>query len=407
MTVLTFAGRLVPFDKMKNDYLEKRVDRLASGEGHGLSDSGPCAEANALLRSRPEVPVAEPLPPLEESLIDRAPDRFWPQGAGVLSLEAAAERKADDDLWRVALNRFRFTRGYHSDWRLDDSTFLGAEVYEFETPQGAIRADSFATQVGCTYANDVFKVDRYGIGLQTRTSGITEQVSFVVGSRRFVIFLTSAEAPTDHKAIRRLARASMGNARGSGDKVPTPTQTEAVDHCQRSSALVDAVKKHAASDDTAYPIPADGSQLEGLVADEGPPGWTMWVDEQSPERATQFGTPGAQFFYHRGWEIPETYIEHQLAYMPSTADAERYLLSHLVTLCPQFLSLDPIDGVPGGVVFSLPEQDTTVYTAIIVRGPFLSLVWHATREKRAAPEFMDLIRQIDAKFAALSADDVL
>lgn len=162
-----------------------------------------CARVEELLSSAsPETLRAEP--------VDWMPTRV---AAGyqitldqptTLEMVVASRRNPGES--RIELLEDRFLDGYEQSWRSStDHVEFGAQ--RFATVEGALAFHAFANRYACQFANEAFRGPRGSVGLQIRfASGppIGEQVSWVSGTTRILVFVDHPAPPPNHARVESL-----------------------------------------------------------------------------------------------------------------------------------------------------------------------------------------------------------
>jgi len=130
-----------------------------------------------------------------------------------VDLSAAAESRHDPDT-RAQLEATGFVRGHLRGWSAVDGRTLQADAFEFATHQGAVAYQRTVTGHACEYANETFEGPNGGIGLQVRYSTgdpIVEQVSWVDGTRRYLVAVSHLEPPATHDRILAILARATGS----------------------------------------------------------------------------------------------------------------------------------------------------------------------------------------------------
>lgn len=120
-----------------------------------------------------------------------------------LDLDAAAESRHDPDT-RDQLLDSGFVSGYQRIVRAADDRAIQIDAFEFESHEGARRYQETVIRYACRFANLGFGHPDGGVGLQVRYSTgdpIVEQVSWVEGSRRYVVSLSLLSPPAEHDRV--------------------------------------------------------------------------------------------------------------------------------------------------------------------------------------------------------------
>jgi hypothetical protein len=161
-----------------------------------------CMAAEAILAAV-DPPPANPAP-----LPDSLP--YNPPEPGALytfsfpmNLEQAATSRHDEDTG-TQLAAAGFVAGHMRAWYAADGRGIQADVFEFETPEGAAEYQAAVTRHACRYANEAFRAPMSGIGLQVRYGTgdpIVEQISWIAGNRRYLVQVSERSVPPDHGRI--------------------------------------------------------------------------------------------------------------------------------------------------------------------------------------------------------------
>lgn len=125
-----------------------------------------------------------------------------------MDVEAAAESRHDPDT-RAQLLGDGFSAGHLRQWRAADGRQISADVFEFRDSGGALKYHRSVNQYACQFSNEAFQGPGEGVGLQVRWSRgdpIVEQVSWVVGSRRFVVAVSALAPSAHHDRVLGLAQ---------------------------------------------------------------------------------------------------------------------------------------------------------------------------------------------------------
>jgi hypothetical protein len=125
-----------------------------------------------------------------------------------ITLKTLVASRRNPDESRIELVKDGFVDGYERSYASPkDHIEYGAQ--RFRTADGALAFHAFANRYACQFANETFRGLRGSIGLQIRfASGkpIGEQVSWVSGTTRLLVFVDFDEPPPDHFRVEVLTR---------------------------------------------------------------------------------------------------------------------------------------------------------------------------------------------------------
>ena len=128
---------------------------------------------------------------------------------GPLSLSGAARTRADPDA-RSKLEAAGFVKAYQRTWNTADGHVLFAEIFEFRDSPGAMQFHRQTLEYSCRFSNEAFEGPfPASVGQQLRYSGaesIVDQVHWVDGPYRIIVFHSFASPPADHGAVLALAQ---------------------------------------------------------------------------------------------------------------------------------------------------------------------------------------------------------
>ncbi|MDO8484325.1 MAG: hypothetical protein Q7S35_05210 [Candidatus Limnocylindrales bacterium] len=163
----------------------------------------PCERVEVLLAARNLQPVeADPvewMPPPELPGYRLTLD-------GPTTLEEVAQGRKNPEESRKELARDGLVTGYERSWD-GPNDHLEFAAQGFATSEGALEFHAFANRYACQFANEVFPGPRGAIGLQIRfASGkpIGEQLSWVSGKTRILVFVDHDLPPADHSRVESL-----------------------------------------------------------------------------------------------------------------------------------------------------------------------------------------------------------
>lgn len=128
------------------------------------------------------------------------------------SLEIVVAGRRNPEESRIELVRDGFRDGYEQDWDSSaDHVEFGAQ--RFATVDGAVAFQAFANRYACQFANEAFRGPRGSVGLQIRFAKgppIGEQVSWVSGATRLIVFVSHSGPPSDHSRVESLVELVPG-----------------------------------------------------------------------------------------------------------------------------------------------------------------------------------------------------
>lgn len=169
-----------------------------------------CIEVESLLPERPAAVIGR-VPALTEGLLTDPEPGALMLISHAVDLDAAAVSRHDPDS-RRHLVEAGFQGGIVREWEAADGRRIHADVFEFADPAGALRFQAAVNRYACGFANEAFGTLRQGIGLQVRWSTgdpIEEQVSWVSGSRRYLVSVGHTDPPTDHARVLAIAERAV------------------------------------------------------------------------------------------------------------------------------------------------------------------------------------------------------
>jgi hypothetical protein len=128
---------------------------------------------------------------------------------GPLSLNGAARTRADPDA-RAKLEAAGFAEAYQRTWDTPDGRVLFAEIFAFRDSAGAMQFHRQTIEYSCRFSNMAFEAPfAASVGQQLRYAGaesIVDQVHWVDGRYRIIVFHSFAAPPEDHTAVIDLAK---------------------------------------------------------------------------------------------------------------------------------------------------------------------------------------------------------
>lgn len=115
-------------------------------------------------------------------------------------------------VWLAELQEDGFRRGLIRSWDLPDGAIAQVQVYEFDTPEGALAFQRFAVGGSCGASRDVFEprgvAQAVGLQIWWADGDESEQVSFVRGTRRYLANVRAPIVPERALVLRITARLS-------------------------------------------------------------------------------------------------------------------------------------------------------------------------------------------------------
>jgi hypothetical protein len=187
---------------------------------YALTDQ-PCAGAEWLLLGGRLLPSADrdfrSDTPLHAGLINAPGTLVEDRSMGIDG--AAASRVYPNA--REVLEFNGFLAAHRRVTEVSEKVTIQTDVFEFGDAEGAHGWQAAINRAACQSSNETFPAPGVGVGLQIRRRDpdfprIVEQVSWVVGNRRFVISHSFWERPPDHETILMLAR--QGVTVSGGDR---------------------------------------------------------------------------------------------------------------------------------------------------------------------------------------------
>ena len=123
------------------------------------------------------------------------------------TLESVAAGRKNPDASRRELGRDGFVGGFESAWE-GRGNHVEFEAQQFATRDGAVAFQAFAMRYACMFANVAFLSSQGAVGLQIRFATgrpIGEQLSWVSGTTRLVVFAGFDAPPPNHGLVEQLA----------------------------------------------------------------------------------------------------------------------------------------------------------------------------------------------------------
>jgi hypothetical protein len=121
------------------------------------------------------------------------PDVQWPTPAAV------ANGRSDASVWIAELTHDHYERGLWREWQATTGGLLQTEVLQFDSHVDALAFQDWVISGSCFSATDVFGAlsVQEGIGLRLNwpNGDVSDQVSFVRGSRRYLAAFRAGSPP--------------------------------------------------------------------------------------------------------------------------------------------------------------------------------------------------------------------
>jgi hypothetical protein len=178
------------------------------GASPTLIEARACIGVEFLLPAK-ATEVAGNVPPLRDALLYFSDSGAPLVGDEGMTLEQYSSTRADPETHQQLVDD-GFLVGWSRTWRTVDGDQIETGVSQFKDAEGALRYHRHVNQYACQFSNEAFVGPGGGIGLQMRyASGphpIVEQVSWVLGARRYVISVGTAGAPPNHDRLLDLAQ---------------------------------------------------------------------------------------------------------------------------------------------------------------------------------------------------------
>ena len=127
---------------------------------------------------------------------------------GPLTLEMVVESRVDGDAGREQLVKAGFEDAHHQR-SVGPAGPAEVTAQRFATPEGALAFDAYAARFACVFASDTSQGPNDGVGLEIRyadqTTPFGDQVSWVDGRTRLLVWVGGAAPFTDHDRLETLA----------------------------------------------------------------------------------------------------------------------------------------------------------------------------------------------------------
>lgn len=298
---------------------------------------------------------------LDDSMLD--PGSPWQTDFDLAQdLTAAAQNHGDSppEPWEAALAGHGFIRGWIRGWSYGDTAYetdtLMSQVLEFES---AAQAQAFQRQITvstCTTSLDVFEVPGLpgAVGLRFLFDGaseprVTDQVTFVVGKRRYIVALGRPGAEPNRQQLFDLAREAHSKATAPGDL------------CATLSGAFDDVAMFAQEGESG-PI----QDLSSVVVGTTPAGFELLLEGEEEDRNGTHAVP----VYRRVWK-KETggSMDLSVTQYGTPRVALRELRSNARSMCQQSNSVTIPDEMRGTLVFTQVQENEVMRFAYFARGP--------------------------------------
>ena len=151
----------------------------------------------------------EPRVNLGDLLVREPPPGFTPTADSWMSLQEAAHSRRDPEEGRRTLRKYEYQSGYFRAWASNDIV-AGARVFQFSSPANAFAFHAYAARYACVFSNDAYTVPAIagsiGLEIRYRDGRITDQISFVRGTRRYLVWFSYPRRPASHQDATELAQ---------------------------------------------------------------------------------------------------------------------------------------------------------------------------------------------------------
>lgn len=268
-----------------------------------------------------------------------------------------AENRRD---WRAALAENRFRRGWKRLWLLGGNKFLTdnflQEVLEFETAAEARRFQRWAIAYTCRAAEDIFAVpDLPGaVGAQFTfepEGRVADNVSFVIGNRRFAVVLGAARGSPDRGQLFGLMRAAVSMASAAGDP------------CADPEGLIEKALRWG---DRSSPHPI--WDLRRLLPSQPPAGFRLDPRGSLEGGLSMSPTSERHPHFRRTWSDGVAWIAESVFQFPDPDAARRWLQQTAERWCAEAATVSTVEVIPGSVLIFNQGPDLLSQLVYFIRG---------------------------------------
>ncbi|MQA98802.1 MAG: hypothetical protein GEU78_00680 [Actinobacteria bacterium] len=321
-----------------------------------------CPGARAILDEAPaHVAHASATPrQLEDSLL-RGISPWHQTGDFAQDLTLAAQNHGggSEQAWESALAGHGFVGGWKREWSLGDPQFthdsLMEQVFEFSTAEGARDFQRSLTEATCGSSQDLFTVPgipgAVGMRFVFEESGpdrVSDQVSFVVDKRRFVLVLGEPGGEPDRQQLFHLARQAYDNATRPGNL------------CR---VLPGAFAEMAAFARSASRDPI--ADLSEVIVSDAPLGFDLRMQRKDRLVAGPRVTRG----YEREWDVEgNASLTEHVAQHRTVKSALARLRSTSTNMCNGSDSVTMLHEIPGSLMFTSIQDNTLARMVLFARG---------------------------------------
>jgi hypothetical protein len=318
-----------------------------------------CPGAREILAEAPapEVEASDTPRQLDDSLLRGISP--WDQTgdfAQDLTLAAQNHGGGSEEAWEAALAEHGFVGGWKREWSLGDPQFtsdsLMEQVFEFSTPNGARDFQRSLTEATCGSSGDLFSVPGIpgAVGLRFVFDGdrVSDQVSFVVGQRRFVLVLGEPGGEPDRQQLFHLARQAHDLARQPGNlcRVLPGAFAEMAMHARGASGRAVA-------------------DLSDVTVADAPIGFDLTVQRKEREFDGDRSVP----VYHRMWRVEgNASLTQSVTQYRNVKAALGNLRSRSTNMCNGSDSVTMLDAIPGSLMFTQIQDGTLARMVLFARG---------------------------------------
>jgi hypothetical protein len=179
-----------------------------------------CDTTRALLDGAESTPLGDvhPIEDLDPLLPESVGAGFTRQAdRPIPDAQELASGRGDPSFWLDVATETRFLHGYEHWWDLDPGPIAEAQVLQFATHEDALSFQDRVVFGSCHSSREAFDVAGIEgtIGLQIWWSNgdVSEQVSFVRGSRRYLVSIRAGAAPPPRAMVLVATRSAAELAR--------------------------------------------------------------------------------------------------------------------------------------------------------------------------------------------------